>query len=152
MLREDKGRVAEMKRKVQVHRKSKESPLRAVRGKANARRLRPAGAETEINDSAVYIPASEAKNRFATVIESVNKGQEVYIMKHNAPKAVVLSVERFRALSAGSNSILANLTAEFDARFARMQTKDAQAAMEKAFNASPDELGKAAVRATRSRS
>jgi antitoxin Phd len=141
-----------MKRKVQVHRKTKASPTSAARRRVKPSRVRPAESKTELNDSAVYIAASEAKNRFATLIESVNKGQEVYIMKHNAPKAVVLSVERYRALSAGANSVLANLTAEFDARFARMQTTDAQAAMEKAFNASPDELGKAAVRAARSRS
>jgi antitoxin Phd len=141
-----------MKRRGQVHRNSKAAPAKAARARTNPSRLRPAGSETEVNDSALYIPASEAKNRFATLLETVNKGQEVYIMKHNAPKAVVLSVERFRALSAGASSVVARLTAEFDARFARMQTTDGQAAIEKAFNASPDELGKAAVRASRSRS
>jgi prevent-host-death family protein len=98
---------------------------------------------------AAYIPASEAKNRFAAVLENVSKGQDVFITKHNAPKAVVISVERFRALSAATMSMLDKLTADFDVRLARMQTPEAQRAMKKAFSASVGELGNAAVKAAR---
>jgi prevent-host-death family protein len=103
-------------------------------------------------ESASYMPASEAKNRFAMVLDKVSKGQEVFITKHNAPKAVVISVEKFRELSAATTSVLDRLTAEFDARLARMQTSEAQSAMERAFNASSIDLGRAALRTARSNS
>jgi hypothetical protein len=41
------------------------------------------------------------------------------------------------------------LAAEFDEMFARMQTPEAQAGMRAAFNASPEELGRAAVAVAR---
>jgi len=45
-----------------------------------------------------------------------------------------------------------NLRDELDAMVERMQTPEILTAMEKAFNASPQELGQAAVKAARSRS
>jgi hypothetical protein len=51
------------------------------------------------------------------------------------------------ALSGAATSVLDRLTAEFDTRFARMQTRTVRSAMETAFHASPVELGKAALRA-----
>jgi antitoxin Phd len=135
-----------MKTKLQTRRKTKANAVRDVAGQSRARQTKPA-----MGQWVAYIPASEAKNRFAAVLEDVSKGQEVFITKHNTPKAVVISVERFSSLSAAASSMLNTLTADFDARLARMQTPAAQIAMRDAFHASPDRLGKAAVKAARSR-
>jgi hypothetical protein len=46
---------------------------------------------------------------------------------------------------------LSDLTAEYDVLLARMQTPKAKKGMAAAFNASPAELGRAAVKAARKR-
>jgi prevent-host-death family protein len=101
--------------------------------------------------AASYLPATRAKNQFAAVLEDVMQGREVVITKHNSPKAVVISLERFNALAKASSPDLSALSAEFDVRLARMQTAKGRAAMQAAFDASPEELGRAALKHFRSR-
>jgi antitoxin Phd len=95
--------------------------------------------------------ATDAKKQFGQVLELVLRGGVVVITKHDAPKAVVLSMDEFNALTQGSESRLDSLSADFDAMLARMQTPRARAAMKAAFGASPKELGRAAVAAARKR-
>jgi hypothetical protein len=71
----------------------------------------------------------------------------VVITKHDAPKAVLISIEEFEALSQATEHKLDTLTAEFDALFERMQTAKARAGMQAAFEASPGKLARAAVTA-----
>ena len=73
------------------------------------------------------------------------------ITKHDAPRAVLLSVDRFHALQQAPQINLDQLTAEFDAALARMQTPTSRTGMERAFNASAKALGKAALSAARKR-
>ena len=73
------------------------------------------------------------------------------ITKHGAPKAVLISVENFNALSGAAETKLDTLSREFDALLARMQTPKAHRGMKTAFTASGKRLGKAAVAAARSR-
>ncbi|MBZ5630687.1 MAG: type II toxin-antitoxin system prevent-host-death family antitoxin [Acidobacteriia bacterium] len=101
--------------------------------------------------TASRVPATVAKNKFATLLEDVMQGREVIITKHNSPKAVVMSVERFNALAKASSPDLTALSADFDARLARMQTPKTRSALQAAFDASPDELGRAALKQPRSR-
>jgi antitoxin Phd len=100
---------------------------------------------------AASITATEAKKQFGRVLELVLRGGAVVITKHDAPKAVVLSMEEFHALTRPGASPLDTLTGEFDAMLARMQKPRARAAMKAAFAASAKELGKAAVAAARKR-
>ncbi len=95
--------------------------------------------------------ATEAKNEFGRVLEQAMHGTTVVITKHNSPKVVLLSMDRFHALSAAPQLRLDALSEEFDALLARMQTVEARGGMEAAFSASPKELGKAAVAAARKR-
>lgn len=141
-----------MKRKVQVRRHKTSILTQPLHTSMDQPRLQMAEAGGIQSESATYMPATEAKNRFAAVLDNVSKGQEVFITKHNAPKAVIISVERFRALSAATTSMLDRLTAEFDARLAKMQTVKARSSLERAFNASPTDLGRAALKAARSHS
>ena len=91
--------------------------------------------------------ATEAKNEFGRVLETAIQGGVVVITKHDAPKAVLVGLEEFRALVGTRKSRLDTLRGEFDALLARMQTPEARAGMKAAFDATPVELGKAAVAA-----
>jgi antitoxin Phd len=95
--------------------------------------------------------ATDAKKEFGRVLEMVIQGGVVVITKHEAPKAVLLSVDEFNVLARASERKLDTLSAEFDALLARMQTPKARAGMKAAFDASPKELGRAAVAAARKR-
>lgn len=101
---------------------------------------------------AVKISATEAKNKLGEVLDSVLQGGMVLITKHETPKAVLLSMEEYGALSGATRSRLDTLNGEFDALLARMQTAKARAGRKAAFDASPKQLGKAAVDAARKRS
>ena len=100
---------------------------------------------------AASFTATDAKKEFGRLLELVIQGGVVVITRHEAPKAVLLSVDEFNALAHASDSKLDTLSGEFDALLARMQTSKARAGMQAAFDASPKRLGKAAVAATLAR-
>ena len=85
------------------------------------------------------------------MLEIVLRGGRVVITKHDAPKAVVLSMDEFHALTQATERTLATLSGEFDALLAGMQTPSARAGMKAAFDASPRAVGRAAVAAARRR-
>jgi prevent-host-death family protein len=95
--------------------------------------------------------ATEAKNEFGRVLDEVLQGATVVITKHDAPRAVLISLDRFNAMQQAPQLKLNTLSAEFDALLARMQTTTARAGMERAFKASTEQLGKTAVSAARKR-
>ena len=95
------------------------------------------------------VPATRFKNEFGAVFEQAAQTGAVAITKHNTPKAVLLSYAEFEALTRTASPVLDELSDEFDALLERMQTSGAKAAVTAAFDASPDELGLAAVRAAR---
>ncbi|HTO12305.1 MAG TPA: type II toxin-antitoxin system Phd/YefM family antitoxin, partial [Candidatus Binatia bacterium] len=91
--------------------------------------------------------ATVAKKEFGRLLEFVLRGGRAVITKHDAPKAVVLSIEEFRALTQATERTLEALGGHFDALLAGLQTPKARAGMKTAFDASPRELGRAAVAA-----
>jgi prevent-host-death family protein len=95
--------------------------------------------------------ATDAKNEFGSLLERAIQGGAVVITKHDAPKAVLMSMDEYNALSRATELKLDTLSGEFDALLARMQTPKARVAMKAAFNSSPKQLGKAAVAAARKR-
>ena len=97
------------------------------------------------------VTATDAKKEFARVLEMVIQGGVVVITKHDAPKAVLLSVDEFNALASAPQHRLDALSGQFDAMLARMQTPKARAGMTAAFAASPKQRGRAAAAAARRR-
>lgn len=94
------------------------------------------------------VTATDAKNEFGRVLETVKEKGAVAITRHDAAKAVLLSVEEYNALVAAQGKTdLDALSGEFDALLERMQTHGARRGMRAAFDASPGELGKTAVKA-----
>lgn len=100
---------------------------------------------------AASVTATNAKKEFGRVLETVIQGGMVVITRHDAPKAVLISVDEFDALSQASQARLDTLSEQFDALLARMQMPKARAAMKAAFDASPKQLGRAALAVARRR-
>ncbi len=103
----------------------------------------PHGPERKSADGAVS--STEAQNNFGRVLTRAIQEGIVYITKYGTEVAVVLSMDRFRALVPNPEPNLDALTAEFQAMVARMQTPAARAASDALFAASPDDLAEAAV-------
>ena len=95
--------------------------------------------------------ATDAKNSFGRMLETALREGGIVITKHDDPKAVLLSWNEFEALASAASSQLTTLTSEFDALLARMQTPRAKRGMRRAFDATPEQLGKAAAGASRRR-
>lgn len=92
-------------------------------------------------------PASKLKNAFKPVFQQVLKDGAVSITRNRRREAVVMSAELYDQIIAelASRDPLEVLRKDYDARFAALQTDDAREALQDAFDASPDELGKSAM-------
>src|SRR6266849_361903 len=97
------------------------------------------------------VPATEAKNEFGNILETAIRDGMVVITKHDAPRAVLVSLDKVAASLHAGEPNLDKLRKEFDLLLARMQTQKARSAMKAAFDATPRQLGKAAVAAARKR-
>ena len=95
------------------------------------------------------IPATRMKNEFGAILERTLRHGAVAITRHDATKAVLLSYEEFLSLVKPRAPALDDLSAEFDELLASMQTPAARKGMAAAFNATPEQLGAAAVKAAR---
>ena len=72
--------------------------------------------------------ASEAKNQFGQALDSALSGRAVLITKHDTPKAILISIEEFEAMTMRQRKLNA-LSAEFDAMYERMQTPESAAVL-----------------------
>ncbi|MCT7660778.1 type II toxin-antitoxin system prevent-host-death family antitoxin [Mycobacterium deserti] len=95
------------------------------------------------------VAATRFKNEFATIFEQAALGGAVAITKHNTPKAVLLSYAEFEALTRAGTPALDDLASQFDELLEKMQAPSSKRAMTSAFDAAPDQLGDAAVKAAR---
>jgi antitoxin Phd len=91
------------------------------------------------------ISATELKNATADVFEKVATKRAVAITRHDKPRAVLLSVEQYEALTGQRPDWLEQLYEEYQGMLDRMQGPEQRAAADRAFNATPEELGKAAL-------
>ncbi len=91
------------------------------------------------------ITATELKNATADVFEQVSAKKAVAITRHEKPRAILLSVEQYEALTGQRPDWLEQLHEEYSGMLDRMQEPEQRAAAERAFNATPKELGEAAV-------
>ncbi len=97
------------------------------------------------------VAATRLKNEFGAILEQALRGGAVAITRHDTPKAVLISYEEFQSLVKARCHSLSDLSAEYNVLLARMQTPKARKGMAAAFNATPAELGRAAVKAARKR-
>jgi prevent-host-death family protein len=97
------------------------------------------------------VAATRVKNEFGAILDKATHGGAVAITRHDTPKAVLISYDEFQSLVSARSSTLDDLGMEFNALLAGMQTPRARKGMKAAFNASPAELGRAAVKSARKR-
>lgn len=97
------------------------------------------------------VAATEAQNAFGQVLDAVAGGQVVAVTRHNAVRAVVVPVDRYRQLVAHEAGTLEALGARFETLYARMQDAAVRTATAVAVDASSEEMSRAAVEATRRR-
>jgi PHD/YefM family antitoxin component YafN of YafNO toxin-antitoxin module len=92
-------------------------------------------------------PASRLKNAFKPVFQQALKHGAVSITRNRKREAVLLSSELYDRIieELASRDPLNTLRQAYDNQFAAMQTPRARQGYEDAFQASPDDLGKAAV-------
>lgn len=90
------------------------------------------------------VTATTLKNSIADVFDQVAAGGAVAITRHDKPRAVILSVEAYEKLKALSLPGLDAIQAEYDEMFQQMQGPGQREAMDRLFNATPEELGEAA--------
>lgn len=93
------------------------------------------------------ISATELKNATADVFEQVASRRAVAITRHDKPRAVLLSVEQYEALAGQRPDWLEKLHEEYRGMLDRMQGPQQRAIADKLFQATPQELGEAALRA-----
>jgi len=127
--------------------------LRSVRQALRARRestghLRKSGS-TE--SQAVEVTATRAKNRLGQMLDQLSNDKVVFITRHNSPKAALVSMEKYMELTTSVERKLNTLSKEFDEMLAAMQTPKAREGMKSAFDATPRQLGEAALKAARNR-
>lgn len=110
----------------------------------NALHLRnPLGNDVDVPE----FSATEAKNSFGRVLDTAFSQGMVAITKRDRPTAVVLSLDAYQALLDARDQALGSLSTEFDALLQQMQTPASRQGMMDAFDASPDDLGQAALAA-----
>lgn len=95
------------------------------------------------------VTATELKQSTADVLDQVSGGKAVAITRHDKPRAVLISVEQYQELAGGDGDWLADLHEEYRGMLVRMQEPAQKEAALRAFNATPEELGKAAVAAAK---
>ena len=95
------------------------------------------------------VAATRVKNEFGQILEQATHNGAVAITRHDTTKAVLVSVAEFESLVSMRSRTLDALSNEFDELLAGMQTPKSRKAMRSAFNASPAQLGRAAVKGAR---
>jgi len=91
------------------------------------------------------VTATALKNYTADVLEQVSKHGAVAITRHDKPRAVLIPIELYEQLTGGGDDWLAELKMEYMGLLEEMQDPVQKAGAERAFNATPEELSRAAV-------
>ena len=93
------------------------------------------------------VTATQVKNEFGTILDKATRDGAVAITRHDAPRAVLLSYEEFESLAQTRSRNLDSLSKEFDEILERMQDPKTKKSMKAAFDATPAEQGRSAVKA-----
>lgn len=114
----------------------------------NASQSSKSHASTRVRELPV-VTATELKNSTAEVIEQMAARRAVAITRHDKPRAVLLSIEEYESLTRQEPEYFSGLMQTYRGMLDRMQGPEQRAAADKLFQATPDELGSAAVWAAR---
>src|SRR6202790_4198218 len=98
-------------------------------------------------DAVESFTITEFKERAREVIDLVEEHKAGAILRHKMPDAVLISASDYVEFMKLKRERLNFLTQRYDEMVARMQTPAAAAGVDALFDASPEELGRAAVAA-----
>jgi prevent-host-death family protein len=98
----------------------------------------------------VRTSATELKQHLGKYLDAALAGP-VVIERQGRPTAVLVSVKQYEELDPTAARVLDSLASEFDELVARMQRRDFAEAIQRAFDASAQELGAAHRRGMRRR-
>jgi prevent-host-death family protein len=93
------------------------------------------------------VPATQAKNRFGEILQTVRDSGPVFIERHGQAQAVVLSIDAYNKLTSKRERTpqereLDYWTREFDALHTKMQRPEARQAVDALFSATDAELNR----------
>jgi len=91
---------------------------------------------------ALKTSATEFKQHFGKYLDAA-RSRRVIIERQGRPAAVLISFEEYEILDPAASQVIDVLTGEFDSLVSRMQRPEFHDAMKRAFEASPQGLGKA---------
>ena len=91
------------------------------------------------------VAATTLKNSTADVLDQVAARGAVAITRHDKPRAVLLSIGEYERLTGVPSDLLNELHEEYQGMLEAMQSPEQKAAAERLFEATPEELGAAAV-------
>ena len=97
------------------------------------------------------VTATELKHSTADVLDQVSAGKAVAITRHDKPRAVLISLEQYKELTGNQSGWLEDLQTEYRGMLDSMQSPEQKAAALRLFEATPEELGAAAVRGAQRR-
>jgi prevent-host-death family protein len=92
---------------------------------------------------------TELKEQAREVIDLVAVRKAIAILRHRTPEAVLIPVDDYIELVKLRRERLNVLTQRYDEMVSRMRTPEAAAGVDALFNATPEELGRAAVKAAK---
>jgi prevent-host-death family protein len=97
------------------------------------------------------VTATELKQSTADLLDQVSAGKAVAVTRHDKARVVMISIEQYRQLTAQQTDVLSELRAEYRTMLDEMQSPEQKEAANRAFHATPEELGAAAVRGAQRR-
>jgi antitoxin Phd len=97
------------------------------------------------------ITATALKNSTADILDQVAAGQAVAITRHDKPRAVLVPFDQYWEARQSQQTIVQDLIAEYQGMLDEMQKPEQKAAAKRLFEATPEELGEAAVRGAKRR-
>jgi antitoxin Phd len=92
---------------------------------------------------------TEFKKRAREVIDGIVGHKAVAILRHKTPDAVLISASDYVEFMKLRRERLNFLTERYDEMVSRMQAPQAAAGVDALFNATPEELGRAAIAAAK---
>lgn len=116
-----------------------------------AAKNRPAPVRSPRLNELPTVTATELKNSAAAVLDQVAAGGAVAITKHDKPRAVLVPYEDYVAWKSAQADLFESLLEEYRGVLDDMQSPEQKAAAIRAFNATPEELGRAAVEGAKRR-
>jgi prevent-host-death family protein len=92
------------------------------------------------------VTATQLKQSTADVLDQVSAGKPVAITRHDKARVVLISVEQYNELISDQSHLLSDLKTEYRTMLDEMQSPEQKEAARLLFEATPEELGAAAVK------